>query len=102
MSRTRTFVSTASMALADIFPNRRLHLRRFPAFRDALCEERLMNLGGADPAGFPHNDISVLLVPLEDGPWTNTEPLPHFGRNGDLTLRCQFGLSDGHCRTLPW
>jgi hypothetical protein len=90
------------MALTDIFPNSRLHAGRFPAFRGVLSEQRSMNLGGAESTGFPHDDISILVVPLEDGPWTNAEPLPHFGGNGDLALRCQFGLSDGHCSTLPW
>jgi hypothetical protein len=90
------------MTLADIFPNGRLDIGRFPAFRGALCKERLMNLGRAEPTGFPNDDISVLIMPLEDRPWTNTKPLSYFGGNGDLTLRCQFGLSDGHCSTLPW
>jgi hypothetical protein len=75
------------MALTDIFPDSRLDVGRFPAFRGTRCEERLMNLGGAESTGFPHNDISVLVVPLEDGPWANAEPLPHLGGNGDLTLR---------------
>jgi hypothetical protein len=69
------------MTLADILPNRRLHVRRFPALRGALSEESLMNFRGAKPTGFPNNDISVFIMPLEDGAWTNAEPLSHLGRN---------------------
>jgi hypothetical protein len=59
------------MTPADIFPNSRLNIGRFPAFRGALRKERLMNLGRTELTGFPNDDISVLIMPLEDRPRTN-------------------------------
>ena len=72
-------MSTASMTLTDIFPNTRLRVGCFATLRGALCEEDLMNFGGAESTGSPNNDIPVLVVPLEDGPWTNAESLAYLG-----------------------
>ena len=60
-----------------------------------------MNLGGAEAAGAPHDDVAVLVAPLEYRSWGQAESLAHLGRNGDLSLCGYFGFGDWHSVTLP-
>src|SRR5687768_11464777 len=89
-SRTRRLVSTARMALPDMAPNALLHLLRALAPDHAFGEQRVVNILGVVPPSAPHDDLSVHLVPLEDGPRVDAEHSTDFRRHGDLTLSREF------------
>ncbi len=55
-----------------------------------------MYFGGAKAPGASNDDVAVFGVPLEHGSWANAEFLAHFRWNGDLSLRGDFGFSNGH------
>src|ERR1700746_2166930 len=85
-SRTTTFVSTARMPLANVFPNRVLNVRRRPLFHP-FGKERVVNIFAAEPPD-PADDNSVpLLVPFQYGTGADAEFPANLGRHRNLALR---------------
>src|SRR5947207_2797802 len=44
----------------------------------------------------PDDNSLAILVPLEDGAWTDTQLLPNLGRHGDLTLGGELRVGERH------
>lgn len=60
-----------------------------------------MNVVGRVAACLPHHDLTVEIVPFQNRPWTDPELLADLGRNRDLTLRGELGMSESHISRLP-
>jgi len=81
------------MAPSDVFANAGFYVWRSLGFW-AFGEERPINFGGTKAAGPPHDDVAVLVVPLENGSRANPQLLADFGGNGDLSLCGNLGFGD--------
>src|SRR5215831_18975329 len=89
--RTRIFVSTARMPLADVRPNGFLHIhRRFFPREFLLREQRVVDILRGIPSGPTNYHILALFVPLEHRPWPHAELLSNLRRHRDLALRGNF------------
>src|SRR6185436_11957585 len=87
-SRTRTFVSTARMATLHVAPDAFLQVSQGLRRRD-FSKESTVDVLGAVMTGATHDDLAILLVPFEDRPGPDAQPLSNLGRHGDLPLRGQ-------------
>jgi hypothetical protein len=76
--------------------NAGLELLEGPMRWPALWEEGIVYVFGREAPDPSDDDLAFLLVPLQDGTRADTELAPDFGRHGDLPLRCDFRVSDGH------
>src|ERR1700679_2659711 len=85
MSRTTRLVSTARMLLAHVFSNRILNVR-FSLLGHLLWKERRVNVHRRISPCSANKHAIIVLVPFEDGAWTDAELLANLGRYGDLTL----------------
>src|SRR5262245_6456956 len=95
MSRTRTFVSTARTPLPDVARDAFLQLRCAARLRRPLGKERPVHVLERVAPRPPNDDGAVLVVPLEDGAWTNAEPSSDLRWDGYLALSCHLGMRDG-------
>lgn len=55
-----------------------------------------MDLFGGIAPGPTNHDAVAFLVPFQHGPGADAELAPHLGRNGNLSLRSEFGMGDRH------
>jgi hypothetical protein len=60
-----------------------------------------MDVRGAETPRPTHDNTTILFMPLEHGPRAYAELPAHFGRDGDLALCRNPGLSYCHENTLP-
>src|SRR5581483_2103217 len=102
MERTRTFVSTARMLLADILGDGLVHLvdrywLRLPSF-----EQRPMDILGCELTAPSNDNFVAFELPFQKRTGADAELSAHLSRNGDLALRRNPGASDAHVFTLPW
>jgi hypothetical protein len=61
-----------------------------------------MNILRCKSPRLPHHDSVAIVIPLENRAWTDAEPLPHLGRDRDLTLRRELRMGQCHGIILPW
>ena len=60
-----------------------------------------MDVFGRVATRTPDNDLITFLLPLENGTRTDSELPANLSRNGDLSLRGDFGLRSRHGNILP-
>src|SRR5262245_25508368 len=94
-SRTSTFVSTARTAPLDVLPNALLHVREGPGTR-RRCKDRPMDVLRRIAPCPANHDLFTVIVPLNDGPWTDPEFPANLGGYGHLTLRGELRVSQRH------
>src|SRR5579863_205143 len=101
MRRTRTFASTARIALSDVTPNSFLHFIQAVRFRSLCSKHRPMNIVGTEAACTPDHNMAAFFVPFKDGARPDAQLFPYVQRDRDLPLRRDLGTGDCHNSTLP-
>jgi hypothetical protein len=61
-----------------------------------------MNVLGRIATRLTHDDLAAGIVPFQNRPRTDAQLLADLGRNGDLTLCGELGMSESHVVRLPW
>src|ERR1041384_6427762 len=100
MRRTMTFVSTARMFPAKVLLNSRAQLVVRLVSRSPIGEQRRMQILHGIFFSPSHDEMVALLFPFDDGAWANPQPSANFGRDRDLALGSEPGLSERHSTNL--
>jgi len=84
------------MAPSDVPSDSFLQLLQRPRLGSALREQRPVHVFTGVPTSATHYDLSILVVPLENGSGTDAQLSADFGRHGDLALGRELRLRECH------
>ncbi len=86
----------ARMAFTSVAARAFFEFGESAAVRRFGGEECLMDLFRGEAASPPDEDLAGLFVPFENRAGANAELAANVNGNGDLALRGQFGVRQGH------
>jgi hypothetical protein len=89
------------MTPANVLANARLQIGWLGCGSGLVAKQRSVDIRRGALSSASDNELSIPLLPDQDGPRTNPELSAHFGWNGNLALRRDLGMQVVHARTLP-
>src|SRR5580700_5940683 len=96
ISRTKTLVSTARIALSGVPADAVFQLIKSSRFRLPCPKYRLVNIGGGEASRATHNDVAAIFLPFQNGTGTDAEFSAYVHWDGNLSLRRNLRLRDSH------
>src|SRR5437879_1332886 len=90
ISRTRTLVSIARIALAHAGANALVHFRKASALWWPLRKQYRVNILRAVSSGAAHHHFLAAFFPFQSGARAHAQFFAYARRNGNLTLRGNF------------